>query len=133
MKKQTNIILSVVVLVIIIFLVKNIFFNKNIKEQIFGKSDNIDFQKILTDPKAFLSDPREIEKMAKRYRVYYKLIHQKRPKALILYEADRRFAEKVKKLSSAERRILNYYIEGHETADIPDLAFISIHTVKKHN
>ena len=43
------------------------------------------------------------------------------------------FAEKVKTLSSAERRILGYYIEGHETADIPDLAFISIHTVKKHN
>lgn len=37
-----------------------------------------------------------IEKMAKRYRVYYKLIHQKRPKAIVLYEADRRFAEKVK-------------------------------------
>ena len=43
------------------------------------------------------------------------------------------FAKKVKTLSSAERRILNYYIEGYETADIPDLAFISIHTVKKHN
>ena len=43
------------------------------------------------------------------------------------------FAEKVKTLSAAERRILNYYIAGHETADIPDLAFISIHTVKKHN
>ena len=43
------------------------------------------------------------------------------------------FAEKVRTLSSAERRILNYYIEGHDTADIPDLAFISIHTVKKHN
>ena len=45
----------------------------------------------------------------------------------------RGFAEKVKTLSSAERRILNYYMEGHDTADIPDLAFISIHTVKKHN
>ena len=45
----------------------------------------------------------------------------------------RSFAEKVKTLSSAERRILNYYIAGHETGDIPDLAFISIHTVKKHN
>ena len=43
------------------------------------------------------------------------------------------FVEKVKTLSSAERRILNYYIEGHDTADIPELAFISIHTVKKHN
>ena len=43
------------------------------------------------------------------------------------------FAEKVKTLTSAERRILNYYIEGHDTADIPDLAYISIHTVKKHN
>lgn len=45
----------------------------------------------------------------------------------------RAFAEKVKTLSLAERRILNYYIEGRDTADIPDLAFISIHTVKKHN
>ena len=45
----------------------------------------------------------------------------------------RTFAEKVKSLSSAERRILNYYIDGHDTADIPELAFVSIHTVKKHN
>ncbi|MBR3819607.1 MAG: glycosyltransferase [Clostridia bacterium] len=37
-----------------------------------------------------------IEKMAKRYRVYYKLIHKKRPKAIILYESDRKFTEKVK-------------------------------------
>ena len=45
----------------------------------------------------------------------------------------RSFVEKAKALSSAERRILNYYIDGYETADIPELAFISIHTVKKHN
>ena len=45
----------------------------------------------------------------------------------------RGFAEKAKTLTSAERRILNYYIDGHEIAEIPDLAFISIHTVKKHN
>lgn len=43
------------------------------------------------------------------------------------------FTEKVKTLSSAERRILGYYIDGHEISDIPELAFISIHTVKKHN
>ena len=45
----------------------------------------------------------------------------------------RSFVEKAKTLSSVERRILQYYIDGHETVDIPDLAFISIHTVKKHN
>ena len=45
----------------------------------------------------------------------------------------RNFAEKAQTLTAAERRILHYYIEGHDTADIPDLAFISIHTVKKHN
>ena len=43
------------------------------------------------------------------------------------------FAEKVGTLSSAERRILDYYIAGHDATDIPELAFISIHTVKKHN
>lgn len=43
------------------------------------------------------------------------------------------FARRVQTLTAAERRILNYYIEGYDTADIPDLAFISIHTVKKHN
>lgn len=45
----------------------------------------------------------------------------------------RGFAEKVRTLSSAERRILNYYIDGYDIAEIPELAFISIHTVKKHN
>ena len=45
----------------------------------------------------------------------------------------RGFADKAKTLSAAERRILNYYIDGHEISEIPDLAFISIHTVKKHN
>ena len=45
----------------------------------------------------------------------------------------RDFAEKVKTLSSAERRIFHYYMDGFDTADIPDLAYISIHTVKKHN
>jgi len=44
-----------------------------------------------------------------------------------------RFVEKVRTLSVTERRILDYYIEGHDTVDIPNLAFISIHTVKKHN
>lgn len=43
------------------------------------------------------------------------------------------FADKVKTLSSAERRILNLYIDGHDIAEIPELAYISIHTVKKHN
>jgi DNA-binding CsgD family transcriptional regulator len=45
----------------------------------------------------------------------------------------RRFAEKVKTLSAAERRILNYYIAGHEIAELPELVFVSINTVKKHN
>ena len=45
----------------------------------------------------------------------------------------RHFAQKAKTLSSAEQRILNYYITGHEISEIPELAFISIHTVKKHN
>ena len=43
------------------------------------------------------------------------------------------FAGRVRLLSPAERRIFEYYIDGYETADIPELAFISIHTVKKHN
>ena len=43
------------------------------------------------------------------------------------------FQEKTATLSSAEQRILEYYIEGYEISEIPELAFISIHTVKKHN
>ena len=48
-------------------------------------------------------------------------------------EMFRKFAEKAGTLTSAERRVLNYYIDGHDIAEIPELAFISIHTVKKHN
>ena len=36
-------------------------------------------------------------------------------------------------LSTAEKRVLRYYIEGYEISEIPELAYISIHTVKKHN
>ena len=43
------------------------------------------------------------------------------------------FARRAKTLSAAERNILKYYIDGREISEIPDLAFISIHTVKKHN
>ena len=42
----------------------------------------------------------------------------------------RSFAEKAKARTSAELRILNYYINRHDIDEIPDLAFISIHTVK---
>ena len=43
------------------------------------------------------------------------------------------FAAKVRTLSPAEHRILQYYIQGYDATDVPDLAHISIHTVKKHN
>lgn len=43
------------------------------------------------------------------------------------------FAAKVKLLSSAERRILHHYMDGYDISDIPELAFISSNTVKKHN
>ena len=43
------------------------------------------------------------------------------------------FAENVKRLSPAEWVVMRLYIEGHEIAEIPDLAFISIATVRKHN
>lgn len=36
-------------------------------------------------------------------------------------------------LTESERNILRYYIDGHEIADIPELAFISMSTVRKHN
>lgn len=43
------------------------------------------------------------------------------------------FAQKAVTLSAAERRILQYYMQGYEIAEIPDHAFVSINTVKKHN
>lgn len=43
------------------------------------------------------------------------------------------FADKAKTLSSAERRVLQYYIEGYDVTDIPGLTYVSVHTVKKHN
>ena len=36
-------------------------------------------------------------------------------------------------LTESERNILRYYIDGHEIADIPELAYISMSTVRKHN
>lgn len=36
-------------------------------------------------------------------------------------------------LTPAEYNVLQYYIDGYEISEIPNLAFISIHTVRKHN
>ncbi|MBM6830391.1 helix-turn-helix transcriptional regulator [Anaerotignum lactatifermentans] len=43
------------------------------------------------------------------------------------------FIERKGLLTEAERNILRYYIDGHEIAEIPELAFISMSTVRKHN
>lgn len=44
-----------------------------------------------------------------------------------------RFIEGVGKLTKAEYRIFRYYMDGYQVAQIPDVAYISMSTVKKHN
>ena len=59
------------------------------------------------------------------------IVEEKLPENIsILFD---NFAENVKKLSPAEWVVMRLYIEGHEIAEIPDMAFISITTVRKHN
>jgi DNA-binding CsgD family transcriptional regulator len=43
------------------------------------------------------------------------------------------FTEKAKTLTPTEKTIIKYYAEGKEIHEIPDLCFISINTVRKHN
>lgn len=43
------------------------------------------------------------------------------------------FVDRIATLTPSERNILKFYIDGHETTEIPKLAFISINTVRKHN
>lgn len=43
------------------------------------------------------------------------------------------FVEGVKTLTRAEYQIFQYYKQGYEVSQIPELAFISMSTVKKHN
>ena len=43
------------------------------------------------------------------------------------------FTERVNTLTSTERTILQYYIDGYDMNAIAEMAFISINTVKKHN
>ena len=43
------------------------------------------------------------------------------------------FIENAGKLTNSEYNILEYYIAGYEIADVPDLACISMNTVRKHN
>ena len=43
------------------------------------------------------------------------------------------FSERAETLTPSERKILKYYAEGREISEVAELAFISIHTVRKHN
>ncbi|MBO4910091.1 MAG: helix-turn-helix transcriptional regulator [Lachnospiraceae bacterium] len=60
-----------------------------------------------------------------------KIIEEKLPENVaILFD---KFVENSKKLSPAEWIVMDLYIDGCEIADIPDKAFISMATVRKHN
>ena len=43
------------------------------------------------------------------------------------------FSEGVHQLTTAEYNIFHYYMDGYMVSEIPELAFISLSTVKKHN
>lgn len=43
------------------------------------------------------------------------------------------FIKRTKTLTNAEYNILEYYINGYQIMDIPDLAYISMSTVRRHN
>ncbi len=45
----------------------------------------------------------------------------------------RSFTGRVNTLTSTERTILQYYIDGHDINSVAEMAFISVNTVKKHN
>ena len=44
-----------------------------------------------------------------------------------------RFIERSKDLTLSERNILGYYVKGYETSEVPELACVSLNTVRKHN
>ncbi|RRJ24708.1 helix-turn-helix transcriptional regulator [Lachnoanaerobaculum gingivalis] len=44
-----------------------------------------------------------------------------------------RFIKNSKELTASERNILEYYVNGYEIAELPDLLCISLNTVRKHN
>lgn len=48
-------------------------------------------------------------------------------------ELFKRFSDGVSKLTSAEYNVFKLYVEGHSISEMPDVAFISMSTVKKHN
>ncbi len=43
------------------------------------------------------------------------------------------FAQRAESLTATERNILRYYADGREISEVAELAYISIHTVRKHN
>ena len=60
-----------------------------------------------------------------------KRLAEEMPPGVQLLLAD--FSSRVQTLTPMERTVLQYYIEGHDTVETANLAFISINTVKKHN
>lgn len=53
------------------------------------------------------------------------------PEALRIMLDD--FTSRIGSLTQAESQILLYYMDGYDVADIPDLASVTINTVRKHN
>lgn len=45
----------------------------------------------------------------------------------------KQFAENIKELTRAEYNVFHYYMDGYELAQIPEIACVSMSTIKKHN
>lgn len=56
--------------------------------------------------------------------------HAMPPDVEALFDA---FSQRALSLTATERSILQFYADGREISEVAELAFISIHTVRKHN
>lgn len=127
-KKWIWVMVFIFLLVLMVFL--SVFLSRRYVRPIMRNIQAIQNGTILHDAKTGMSELDEL----------VRFLHTKQPDAAedgnipdSIREIFDSFIERSKKLTNAEHNILEYYIDGHQIMEIPDLAYISMSTVRTHN
>ena len=129
--KRKLILITVFAVLLIIMIIMSVFLSRRYVQPITQQLQAIQNGNLMHDTKTGLSEIDELLNFLKIQKQSTISENSGIPEGI--QEIFDNFIERTKKLTNAEYNILEYYIDGYQIMEIPDLAFISMSTVRRHN
>ncbi len=129
--RRRLIVFTLFMILLLILIAVSVFLSRRYVQPITQRIQAIQSGNINCDTSTGLSELDELLKFLQTQKQNISMDKDELPKGI--QEIFDKFIECTKSLTDAERNILGYYINGYQIAEIPELAYISMSTVRKHN